>query len=228
MATRDTRIWICPALCGCELRIHAEWVDPTATQEDNRLVSHRHPIPGTVRSVEIQSVCTAHDALRTAALPEDPYFGSPGYLRIPAGQRTQWEAALTEAERLYVHLFRYSAQRNRPDTCGCRICEVHDRSGQEGLRRVQHRQHTRKCRSHEDDDDQHTNALENAARKNRLLNRLKNQFPSVTDDNVTWEFQRTPQGRVFHINPTSLTPAQKASVQNWADTNVGAGRVVVE
>lgn len=25
--TNATRIWICPALCGCELRIAASWVD---------------------------------------------------------------------------------------------------------------------------------------------------------------------------------------------------------
>lgn len=210
-------IWKCPALCGCELSITANWATPPVL-EDGRRVSYQHPIPRTITNIAIEAVCAEHDALRTAPFPADPYFGSPGYLPIPETP--------TEAERLYIHLFRYVGQRVRPRTCQCRMCEVHDRAGT-AMRRVAHRLHTRKCSEHLDDDDQHTNARENASRLDRLLNRAATTFGLNVDD-LAWEFRRVAGQRVLHITLTGATAQQKTQAQTWADANIGVGRVVVE
>jgi hypothetical protein len=229
MAVRESRIFICPALCGCELRMEATWVDDQAARDaQNRAVSYRNPVPGTIFSIAIEAVCAAHDALRQEPLPEDPYFTATGYLLIPEGRRAQWEAALSEAERLYVHLFRYSAQKLGPDTCGCRIAMVHDLSGREAARCVQHHRHTRRCREHRDDDDQHTEALENYSRKARVLARLRQAVPSVTDNDFVCTFDRAGGRRVLRLTVVGPSAAEKASLQAWCEANVGAGRVVVE
>lgn len=42
--TNATRIWICPALCGCEVSMRASWVDDAPDNDGTgRVVSFRHP-----------------------------------------------------------------------------------------------------------------------------------------------------------------------------------------
>ena len=75
------RTWICPALCGCELDIDAEW-SSDAVMVGGRPVMHQHPRTGTIQAVTIAAVCAEHEHFCTDALPADPYDGSPGYLQL--------------------------------------------------------------------------------------------------------------------------------------------------
>ena len=208
-----TAEWHCPAMCGCALAITARW--PQAPVGG---VSYQHPVPRTITRVEIVNVCAAHDSLRTGPLPADPYYGARGYMDVPASP--------TEAERLYIALFRFGGQRLRLDTCGCALYVVTDRAGGNVSRRP-HPRHTVKCAQHADDDDDHTDARDDNSRKNRLLDRAATLF-GLDRDAITWRFEGRGRQRVFRVTLTGATPQQKATAQAWADANVGAGRVVVE
>lgn len=204
-------------MCGCALSVRAQW--PSAPDAG---VSYRHPVPGTITAVALANTCAAHDGLRTAALPADPYFGARGYLALPEDRST-----LTEAERLYVHLFRFSAQVARLDTCGCRIYEVHDRGGAEPRARRAHAKHTVKCAVHDDDDDDHTDARADNSRKQRILERASNAL-GLPAESIRWQFSGARRTRTLTVTLVGGTVQQQTQAQNWADANLGAGRVIVE
>ena len=201
MAWSGTAIWVCPALCGCRLSLDADWVKQPEPGGD---ISYQHPIPKTIRTLSIEGVCAAHDHFRTDALPADPYGGSPGYLNpVPVSP--------TEAEKLYIQLFRYTGQRWKPDTCGCRIALCVDRFGAEPVKINQHPKHSMKCRHHEADDDQHIAARENHDRKNAAVAKLKEKFDFLTDDDIAWSFDDAT--RILRLKTIKLKANEKASAQ---------------
>lgn len=209
-----TAIWICPALCGCEIRMTANWAtDPT--EDTGRRVSYQHPRPFSITAMAIEHVCAAHDHLRTEPLSADPYGGRPGYIRLPL-------ADPTEAQRLYIHLYAYSGQRYTPDTCRCRIYECVDRRDQTATIH-QHPRHTSRCQHHQHDDAQHSAAHENAQRKARIIERLERAL-AVSAADIAWEFD---DQRVLTVTVTGATPSMVVAAQTWANTNLGVGRVAV-
>ena len=156
----------------------------------------------------IDAACAIHDHFRIDPLPADPYGGAPGYINpIPASP--------SEAEKLYIQLYRYTGQNLRPDTCGCHINMCVDRFGGEPVKIQAHPKHTRKCSHHAGDDDVHTAALENLNRKNSAINALKARFAQLTDDDIQWAFD--DRTRLLRVRSARLTAGQK--VQAQADHN---------
>lgn len=175
MPFNDTRTWICPALCGCAIQLTAYWVkEPDASSE-----TYQHPLPRTITAVNIKNVCAEHDHLRTDPVAADPYGGAPGYFD-PA-------LAVSEAEKLYVGLFRYSGQTVKLDTCGCKIYEAFDRFGNEQSRRPTHPKHTHCCRTHEGDTE-HTAAIQDNIRKNEAVNVIRAAHPELAPEDIEWSF----------------------------------------
>lgn len=217
---RATRIWKCPALCGCELSMLARWVDASPDDDGTgRAVSFRHPAPNSIESIDVVSVCAAHASLTTDPFPADPYYGSLGYIRpIPTNP--------TEGERLYIHLYRYTGQRLKPDTCDCRLYQHADRATNVLDLPKRHAKHSRKCQHHLTDDDTGTQARENSVRKKTLVDRAVN-FLLKNEAEFSWEYRTENGVRVLYFTILNITVTQRNQAQAWADTNVGPGRVVV-
>ena len=217
---RATRIWICPAICGCELNIAASWVDPAPDDDGSgRAVSFRHPVPNTITGVTVVSVCVEHAPMTTAPFPPDPYYGALGYIRpIPVSP--------TEGERLYIHLYRYTGQTLKPDTCDCKLYQPVDRGTNVVDLPRRHGKHSRKCQHHTADTDAGTAARENSQRKARLLARVTN-FMAKNEAEFSWRYQTDAGVRVLYVTILNITVTQWNQAQAWADTNVGPGLVVV-
>lgn len=201
MAFFDKRTWVCPCLCGCELTITAQWVK--APEAENK--SFQHPIPRTIAKIELGVTCSDHESLKTTPIPEDPYGGAPGYFD-PA-------LAGSEAERLYVHLFRYTGQTLKPDTCGCKVYESHDRLGNEAVRRPEHVKHTRRCRRHADDLD-HSACIGDNRLKNETVRTIIEAHPSLTAEDVKWDFD----GDILNVTSDKLS-TEELSVLNDRTSN---------
>lgn len=249
-----TAVWKCPALCGCAIRMTATWVDESLPIENGEPTSYRHPAPRSmvtidglpftgqpwtwrnpISSLEIVNVCAQHASLQTDPFPPDPYYGSPGYLRpIPENP--------TPAERLYIHLFKYAGQRATPITCTCSYYEHRDRSGVEPSDVKWHARHSKKCPLHQTDDDKHTRAREENARQGRTLAQAVSLLgidPADTTPAVAarfrkltgaWSYVVVGDTRVLHVDLTSVgaSQPQKNTAQNWCDTNLGVGTVVID
>lgn len=224
MATRATRIWICPALCGCEIRLTADWVKDVADDDGSgRAVSYQHPVPFTARTAEIVATCPTHDPLRATPLPADPYGGCPGYVRLPL-------PTPTEALVLYVHLYRYTGQRMTPTTCKCRIYEARDRFAPTDtpVQRPAHAKHSRHCEHHQGDTG-HVRAMEEHKRMNDTLNEAMARVSSMNEDRFAWSYEPDGAGgRRLRVTLVSTTTPQRNAVQVWADARFGVGRVVIE
>jgi hypothetical protein len=81
------------------------------------------------------------------------------------------------------------------------------------------------------------------SRKNKIWNQLIDpaNFPDIAEldeqgnftfkngEVVTWHFTGVDDARVLNVDlsGTSLNQGQKNSAQNWADTNLGAGKVLI-
>ena len=211
----ESRTWICPALCGCELHITANW--SSVAEAGGR--SYQHPAPGSLTTLAITAVCAVHDHFRTDPPIVDQTYGGEmaGYLL---------RSAVTETEKLYVALTRYTGQRLRPDTCRCRIYEHRDRTTSTSTQVAVPPKHTMKCVHHLLDDDQHTTAFENMRRKNQTLGRLREQIAALTDDDIAWAFDDGT--RVLRVTARGLTPPQRNALQAWCNVTLGPGLVVIE
>jgi hypothetical protein len=96
-----TKRWICPALCGCELDITANWNRPAWLEAlAPEPTSYQHPIPGTITHVEAAHICHDHRRHQVEAVLFAPYAGSwsAGYILEP------YKALLHEAgkRRRYI------------------------------------------------------------------------------------------------------------------------------
>lgn len=125
----------------------AEWSDAPVMRDEER-VSYVHPNNFSMSDLKIISVCGEHDSLRKLGVEVDPYPDYRGYIKRPIPDAT-------EAESLYVHLYRYSSRTLWPATCDCRINQRHDRF-EDTFDTLPHPVNTRKCQYHTEDDDKHS------------------------------------------------------------------------
>ncbi len=144
-------IFVCPALCGCELLIDGQWVHPPDADGKYHAFPIRLPIKGTpssIKSIEIVTVCPVHTPWKTDPLPTDLYGEASGYYDIPA--------APSPAEKLFIRFYRYVGMQ-ATFFCGCQTGVVVDRETGNGKHLV-HPQHSFRCLHHTDDAD-HTKAV---------------------------------------------------------------------
>lgn len=131
---KDKRNWVCPALCGCELSIVAEWSSELTS--DGKM--YQHPKGGTITDIQIVNVCADDNSL-TKGIENDPYGGRPGYMKIPDNP--------TPAECLYINL--YSCHGNTWTlSCGCTMYKSFDKNDSYPEEIIDHPVHTNKCEEH--------------------------------------------------------------------------------
>lgn len=154
---RDTRIWICPKLCGCELKITAEWAGKAVT-EGGRKISYQHPRPQTIKSLEIENVCSDHESFKTEQIDNEILFrylcaGPTCYHPKPDGEPKHAPKPfneLTEAEQLYINLTRYIGTQWVVPTCKCKVAITADSLSGEHIK-LEHPIHTGRCKFHTND-----------------------------------------------------------------------------
>lgn len=203
----DTRYWVCPALCGCELQMRAKWAKPLEPNVNGKAISYQHPVPGTIENIVLGTVCNEHTALLTEPWPPDPHFGCPGYL-VPLPSNP------TPAERLYVHLYKYSGQKWKPESCGCHIYEIWDRTSLDKSSITKHPAHTHKCHRHKLDDHQHTTALANQ----RLLNKVMEVAELLGYDRsrVIWDFDGASK---LWVTLQEISESEKLRIQTLTEAS---------
>ena len=140
-------VWIPPSLCGCKLRIHADWVEGSIVDG----ISYRHPKAFTIESVHIISVCLQHQP-NTLFMPSilglyevDNMTGSMvqrrGYLTHPIINPSP-------AQCLYQFLSQYGGQRHSYP-CGCSGHQFVDENKNVGY--LEHPINSQKCHAHKSD-----------------------------------------------------------------------------
>ena len=196
----ENRIWICPALCGCEIELVADWSEPITYDALGRSVSYRHPIGYTITNLTIINVCAAHDSYKTDPLPKDPYGGAPGYMSIPVNP--------TEAEALYIRLYQYSGGTWKPDTCGCTIYQCSNRFLDDS-KHLEHSIHTKRCKFHSNDID-HSVVIKENSDKELIKQQIKDDY-GLTDDDIKWSFE---DDRSLTLNISKLSINEKVSSKN--------------
>ncbi len=143
----QTTIWIPPSLCGCQLKMTADFTDGSVVDG----VSYRHPKPFTITSIAIINVCANHKS-KILIMPSilnlfdsDPINGgmkqNRGYLKHPI-------IAPTEAECLYTFLSQYGGQIHGYP-CGCKTHQFVDEKGNATY--LEHPINNQKCFAHKDD-----------------------------------------------------------------------------
>lgn len=138
-----TALFVPPPVCGCILSITAQWGEGTVREG----LAYGHPHPLTVTDIGIVSMCETHGAIIKAETgPLEP-SNIPGYIPLPIAEPTQ-------AERLYVYLWRYHSILRKLDTCGsgvdkCSIYFVGDRISGEELAITEH-PFSKVCSIHQD------------------------------------------------------------------------------
>ena len=195
------RTWACPTLCGCQLTITALWPDGPPNSPE-----YRYPIPDTISSIGIVSACASHDHFRTDPPITDWTYGGKmsGYLR---------REPITEAEKLFVGLTRYSGGVLALDTCGCRIYQTYDRTTGE-IVPAPHPQHTHKSSCHALDTDTHDAALSENRTKNRVVPLAEATWPAA---GVNWSFDAQ---RKLHLQIRSATIADKDAAARTLETTL--------
>ena len=139
-------VWIPPSLCGCQLRIVADFTDGSVVDG----ISYRHPKPFTITELDIISVCDAHQP-QTLVMPDisglmetDQYTGQSfqqrGYLKHPV--------AGTTAECLYQFLSQYGGQ-TQGFPCGCKAHQFVDEN--KNITYLDHPLHSKSCFKHKGD-----------------------------------------------------------------------------
>lgn len=190
--------------------MRATWVDDEATiDSQNRSVSYRHPKGRTISKLEILSVCATHDFLRTAPVEKNPYGGSPGYVDVPENP--------TEAEKVYIGLFRYGGQNFQPDTCDCVLHMVTDRLDPNSVTLMEHAEHTRRCEFHVDDVS-HERALGENKLKSDAVNTIRAARPDlIGGDDILWSFDSK---RALILDLPKLDDSEKAAVASLLSAEV--------
>lgn len=133
---QETRTWVCPKLCGCELKITAQWA--SEVKEDGKM--YQHPVGFTITYISIENVCAEHLPL-TESIGPDPYGGKPGYIKLPINDPTP-------AQCLYVNLYHCHGSRHRL-LCGCQWYEYCDKHDIDNTRETKEHPHkTVRCEDH--------------------------------------------------------------------------------
>ena len=199
----DTRIFIPPSLCGCGVRITANWANK-ALYQNGQIISYFHPEPFTINSIDIESVCAAHESYKNE-LPSDPYWDlhtepvgwtSAGYMcvgdtcvhlskygKIPKHTNPKPLNQLSEAEKLYLNLWRFDAKKlTLRGSCDCSAGLYVSKENQSETY-VNHPAYSYKCKFHLNDDVQCTQAKDEFIalkhKKEQLL-----QVPEITESVV--------------------------------------------
>ncbi len=177
-------MWECPTLCGCRILLDAKWLDGDI-QPDG--LSYRHPIPFTIRYLELEHCCEEHrPALQynVAGIYEHVFAKKTSFSRSELQTvRNEWGNKIQVSgylnypiynprpvERLYTYLWRYCGNVWRPDTCGCQIYKSFDRFDTEKSEKFhEHPLHSQWCDLHLFD---HGAALRMNQDKNRVENEL--------------------------------------------------------
>lgn len=145
-----TAIWIPPSLCGCELRLTADFLDGSVING----ISYRHPKPFSITDIEIVNICSGHQK-QSLSMPDtsvlmeiDKYTGQPfqqrGYLQHPI-------ANPSPAQCLYEFLSRFGGQ-THGYPCGCSAHQFVDRTqNPSAITYLLHPLHTKKCLKHKND-----------------------------------------------------------------------------
>lgn len=143
----QSAIWVPPSLCGCQLRMTADFTDGSVVDG----VSYRHPKPFTVTDLQVVSVCAVHQPQTLVMLDIsglydlDPITGdqkqSRGYLQHPISNPT-------DAQCLYTFLSQYGGQ-TQSFPCGCKGHQFFDES--KNVSYLDHPRHSRKCIVHRND-----------------------------------------------------------------------------
>ncbi len=145
--TKQNAIWIPPSLCGCQLKMTAEFTEGSVVDG----VSYRHPKPFTIIALDIVNVCAGHHPntltmIDTIGLFEtDNYTGEMtqrrGYLSYPI-------ASPTPAQCLYTFLAQYGGQ-THSYPCGCKAHQFVDEK--QNINYLPHPIHSKRCLKHKGD-----------------------------------------------------------------------------
>lgn len=195
----DTRIFLPPTLCGCELQIRAEWIGEPENHNGNR-ASFKHPRPFSIDEIVILNVCAEHEIYKTE-LPTDPYWDlhtepvgktSSGYICVgdtcvhpdrqgePKHTNPKPYASLSEGEKVYINLWRFSGmKKSYKGSCDCEAFICHSKEGEMSFKN--HPKHTKKCRHHKEDDENCTVAESECRLKQEIENTLR-EDPTQVDE----------------------------------------------
>lgn len=148
-------IWVCPALCGCQIEMDAEFFSDGLEISNGLTYSHRHPKAFTATSLNIISICPTHQGLENEAVDESYFIDfnertmqfqqNRGYLKLPLVNPSA-------AEILYMNLYRYTGQMTI-FPCGCSIYKSCERNVPNSKAIKRHPLHSKKCERHKNDTD---------------------------------------------------------------------------
>ena len=143
----QTTVWIPPSLCGCQLKVTADFLDGSVIDG----ASYRHPKPFTISDIEIVNVCDTHQP-QTLSMPDTGgLFGIDNITGLSVQQRGYLSYPIsspTPAQCLYTFLAQYGGQKHGY-SCGCSAHQWVDEKG--GITYLPHPHHTRKCFRHSHD-----------------------------------------------------------------------------
>lgn len=200
----QTVTFIPPTLCACRLNITADFTN--VLDENGDKVSYKHPIPFTIQSIEIVSVCRDHESLTTDPLPIDPFNGRKGYMNVPKSP--------TEAENLYLHLCGFTGQLARPDTCGCKVYQVIDAQGNMQIKNEK----SHICEKHLVAEE----AIEDNVGKNRTVALIKENLGLTEEPEFILDVDRT-----LRIKLPQATSMEKTAIQEEVELRLNK-TVIIE
>ena len=206
-------IWVCPSLCGCKIEMDGEFDHASLFYDAGTLSTYKHPKPYTATSLNILSVCLAHIPLKTAPIDEAQFFDfnddlgelvqNRGYMKLPL-------VNATEAEILYVNLYRYTAQMWSPSSiCGCKLWQSWDRNDPTGNSMIIQKSHfTVRCRHHKNDTDDAVAVREECESVSKAISLLITTFLKLDgrQDEIKWRFE---PDRSIVLSHSLLTQADK-------------------
>lgn len=218
-------IWVCPKMCGCKIQMLAEWAQPPIN-ENGEIVSYQHPKAETLSDLQITNVCNEHNPVLSQPIENDPYHGRPGYINpIPSDP--------TDAEKLYIYLYRYTGNTHSFDTCKCIGTFWFDRHSEQRLPNYfKHPKHFNKCSEHAglSDDVLLDHVVKENQTKNRALAALLEKVPRLKkqktnedgtvveslDPSVLWSFSGKDDKRQLQI-VVPIQPLSKSEENTLKD-----------
>lgn len=121
-----------------------------------------------------------------------------------------------------------------PDTCGCVVEYEWDDAVAQNARTHSIANVVQRCARHQHVAfdaavDHFAQLVDENPRKNKLIVRLKTQFPAVfdADGNFLGSYSFDANHVLTVIIP-GITSQQRTTAQTWCDTNLGVGKVVVQ
>ena len=187
-------IWVCPALCGCEIEMEADFDISALENDSGRTVSYRHPKPYTISSMTILNTCVAHQPLLSTPIDESQFmdydidFGgfvqNRGYLKLPI-------VSPTSAEMLYSGLYKYTAQIWSPSVCKCHLFGVFERDKPGQTHVIKKSILTKRCIHHKNDTDDAQAVRDEVESVTKGIQLLMNTFQKLDggQDGIKYRFE---------------------------------------